>query len=262
MNARERFNLTVHFGKPDRVPNEEFGYWFETIERWWREGLPTMDVESYFHLDRRREWYLLTWPLCDSLDADDVNYFNSPIYLGPIPPFESKILTEDDANQIVLDNWGRKKQIRKRMGTIPQYLEFPIKTIKDFNEYKKRLDPKSPERFPKNWRTLVKMYKIRDYPLGINLLGFFGFPRMLMGIQNLSIAYYKDPELVMAINEYWCDFQIEICQKILDEVEVDFVQFWEDMAYNKGPMISSKLFSKFVAPYYKKTTRFLKEYGS
>jgi len=263
MNARERFNLTVHFGKPDRVPNEEFGYWSETIQRWWREGLPTMDVESYFHLDRRREWYLLTWPLCDSLEAEDINYFNSPVYLGPIPPFESKILADYGTVKIVSESWGRIKKIKKRMGTIPQYLEFPVKTIKDFKEkeIERRFNPKSPSRFPKNWSTLVKAYKIRDYPLGINLLGFFGFPRILMGTRNLLIAYYKDPELVRTIVEFWCDFQIEICRMILEDVEVDFVQFWEDMAYNKGPLISPKLFCKFVAPYYKKITRFLKEYG-
>jgi len=261
MNARERFSLTVHFGKPDRVPNEEFGYWSETVERWQREGLPVMDVESYFHLDPRREWYLLTWPLCDCLNATDVNYFNSPIYLGPIPSFESRILTEDEATQVVSDEWGRMKRIRKRMGTIPQYLEFPVKTVKDFGEFKKRLSPTDSGRFPKNWRTRVKVYETRDYPLGINLLGFFGFPRILMGTRNLSIAYHKDPELVTAIVEYWCDFQIEICKSILDDVEVDFVQIWEDMAYNKGPIISPKLFCKFELPCYKKLIRVLQEYG-
>jgi hypothetical protein len=44
MNLRERLLLTVHFQRPDRVPNFEIGFWDETVERWYKEGLP-----SYIH---------------------------------------------------------------------------------------------------------------------------------------------------------------------------------------------------------------------
>ncbi|MGQ9515417.1 MAG: uroporphyrinogen decarboxylase family protein [Thermoproteota archaeon] len=178
-----------------------------------------------------------------------------------MPKYSYKILEEDLETRVLVDPWGIKKRIRKSLPTIPQFLEFPVKTMKDFETYKIRLDPDDPERFERNWPELVQRYKQRDHPLGLNYVGFFGHPRNLMGLTNLSIAYHKEPELVKTILEHWCDFLIEISQKVLEDVQVDFVQIWEDMAYNKGSLISPKIFREFMMPYYKKLTRFLRENG-
>ncbi len=40
MNSRERFLSTMHFHKNCRTMLWEFGYWKDTIERWFDEGLP------------------------------------------------------------------------------------------------------------------------------------------------------------------------------------------------------------------------------
>ena len=40
MNARERFNRVMHFQPVDHVPDEEFGYWDETLQVWHMQGLP------------------------------------------------------------------------------------------------------------------------------------------------------------------------------------------------------------------------------
>ena len=52
MNHKERFLRTFQFKDVDRVPDYEFGYWTETIDRWHKEGLPLEkrthgDVELY-----------------------------------------------------------------------------------------------------------------------------------------------------------------------------------------------------------------------
>lgn len=258
MNARERFFLTTHFGKPDRVPNEDFGYWDETLERWYGEGLPRgVDVESYLGLDPRRENYLLTSLYIGAFPEKETK---RPVYIGPVPS-QHRVLEEDAETVTLTDVWGVKKRVRKWMPTIPQFLEFPVKNMKDFEELREQLNPGSPERFPKNWPKTADDYRVRDHPLGIQFLGFFGHPRNLMGLANLSIAYYTDPELVHAIQDHWCNFCIEMSRKVLEHVELDFVEIWEDMAYNKGSLISPSVFRKFMTPYYMKLTRFLKENG-
>jgi len=40
MNARERFLAVMDFARVDRTLEWEFGYWGETVERWYGEGLP------------------------------------------------------------------------------------------------------------------------------------------------------------------------------------------------------------------------------
>jgi uroporphyrinogen decarboxylase len=259
MNARERFNAVTHFEKPDRVPNEDFGYWDETIERWYGEGLPrSSDVEEYLGLDNRREKYLLSSIFVGAFPEREER---RPIYIAPMPKYGYKVLEDDGERIVIVDTWGIKKMVRKSLPTIPKFLDFPVKTMKDFEAYKVRLDPRDPERFPSNWPELVQKYKVRDHPLGLNFVGFFGHPRNLMGLTNLSAAYVRDPELVRAILDHWCDFLIEISKKALQDVQLDFVQIWEDMAYNRGSLISPRIFKEFMTPYYQRLTRFLRENG-
>lgn len=40
MNTRERFLAVMNFDKADRTLLWEFGYWKETLVRWYAEGLP------------------------------------------------------------------------------------------------------------------------------------------------------------------------------------------------------------------------------
>ncbi|MCL4552814.1 MAG: hypothetical protein M1305_04590, partial [Candidatus Marsarchaeota archaeon] len=40
LNQRERWLATMRFQEVDHVPDEEFGYWDETLVRWHEEGLP------------------------------------------------------------------------------------------------------------------------------------------------------------------------------------------------------------------------------
>jgi len=200
----------MHFQEVDRIPNEEFGYWGETIERWRGEGMPAdADEELYFGLDIRRERRLM--PVNTS---------------GPIPG-----------------------------------LGFRILSMEDLEKARPHYNPHSSERYPGNWNELVENYKNRDYPLGLNITGFFGQPRGWMGLSNVCMAYYDKPELMHAMGELWADFLIESSRKALEEVDIDFVQVWEDMAYNNGSLIAPQTFREFMTPYYKRFTDFVRSKG-
>lgn len=210
MTHRERFNRVMHFKKPDRIPNEEFGYWSETLERWRSEGMPAdADEELYFGLDIRRERRLLR--------------INNG---GPVPDTSVAVRSLDD-----------------------------LKRLRPY------FNPHSPERYPENWNELVEEYKTRDYPLGLNVTGFFGLPRAWMGLANCCVAYYADPKLMHAIGDFWADFLIESSRRVFADVEIDFVQVWEDMAYNHGSLISPKTFREFMTPYYRRFTDFVRSHG-
>ena len=211
MTHRERFNRVMHFQDVDRIPNEEFGYWEETLERWQGEGMPVdADEELYFGLDIRRERHLF-----------------QPDY-GAIPALDHGITTMEELE--------RAK---------PHFYD--------------NLD--SPKRYPENWDQMVQDYKKRDYPLGLNFSGFFGQPRNWLGLSNLSIAYYERPKFVHALSDFWADVIIGTISRALDEVDFDFVQVWEDMAYNHGSLIAPKTFREFMTPYYRRVTDFIRSKG-
>ncbi len=211
MTHRERFNRVMHFQEVDRIPNEEFGYWEETLERWRSEGMPAdADEELYFGLDIRRERRLF-----------------QPNY-GPIPAISHGIDS--------MENLEKAK---------PYFYD--------------SLD--SPERYPTNWAEMVENYKKRDYPLGLNFSGFFGQPRGWLGLARTCIAYYEEPEFMHALGQFWADVIIGTIRRALDDVDFDFVQIWEDMAYNHGSLISPHLFREFMTPYYRQVTDFIRSKG-
>jgi hypothetical protein len=56
MNSRQRFQETMHFGKPDRVPYFEEGMREGVIETWRRQGLPhDADLSKLFSYDKRED---------------------------------------------------------------------------------------------------------------------------------------------------------------------------------------------------------------
>jgi len=271
VNARERFVATTKFEKVDRPLLWEFGYWPDSIRRWYREGLPeqkgipkeeddTVFGEGLFSDEEDEE--------C-TRDVDVHNYFGLDKGLVKVPinswmfPFEEKILQEDDINKIIIDKMGVKKRVRKDGSTVPQFLEWPVKDRDNFERIKERFEPKVEERLPKNWSKIVEKYKNRDFPLAIGgwWSGFFGSLRYLMGTENLCSGYYDKPRLIKYIANFLADFWINIWSEPLSQVDVDCAILWEDMCYNKGSLVSPAIFREFMMPYYKKLTRFLTDNG-
>ena len=243
MNARERFLRVMHYEKPDRLPFQEWlGYWGETLNRWYGEGLPRgMNVQDYFGFDKREV---------------------VPIDFGPIPRFVPKTLEEDERYRVEVDGMGIKKRVLKTHTSMPHFIEFPVKTPEDWEKMKKRFDPRDPRRNPITWSDeLLEYYETTDRPIRLSMPGFFGQPRHFMGLPSLLISFYRNPELVRDMMNYWADFLIETVREAVKKARIDYVTIWEDMAYKHGPHISPKLFREFMLPCYRKVTDFLRKNG-
>jgi len=82
-----------------------------------------------------------------------------------------------------------------------------------------------------------------------------------MGLENVSLAFYDDPRLVHDMLDFLADFYVETIHPALDELELDYATFWEDMAYTKASLISPKMFQEFLTEPYAKVTSLLREHG-
>ncbi|MCM8806470.1 MAG: hypothetical protein NC926_00700 [Candidatus Omnitrophica bacterium] len=249
MTGRERWNRIFSFQKVDRIFNCEFGWWTETLLRWHKEGLPE---------------YVKT-----NEDGDRFFKFDPigviPINMGFLPPFEEKIIEENDRYIIKQDSQGVILKIFKNeTQTIPHYIKFPIENKKDWYEIKERLIPNISKRYPdeETWEKLKKEWRNRNYPLGISVGSLLGWIRNWMGFENCAISFYDQPELIEEIMDYIVYFVLTLIEKALEEIkDIDFALFWEDIAFKTGPMISPKQFEKFMVPRYKKITERLKKVG-
>lgn len=240
MNSRERILSTVLGKKIDRLPFFfYFGPWGETIERWKNEGLP-----------QDREWHE-DFGFDAGIAVVNVN-------LGYCPDFGYMQVEERDDSLIVRDRSGILKEIRKHGTSIPRFIDYPVKTPSDWKELKKRLNPDSPGRFPDNWEELTEKYNKGDkvVQLGTWPYGLFGTLRDMMGVEELLVSFYEQPELIHDMMDYLTDFWIAIYEKVCKDVKVDCIHMWEDMSGKDGSLISPKMVREFMMPDYIKIKKF------
>ena len=245
MNDRERFLATMNYQARDRCPWGEMGFWPETLERWHQEGWPEdVYLNQFFGFDRLRD--------------------GVPISLEFEPSFKSEVLEETDRHRIVRRTTGViAREFKGELSYhMPQWLSFPLETRQDWeNQIKPRLDPDSPLRYPEYWDEKVCNWKARDYPLTMRLGSIFGFLRNWMGIENIAVALYDDPAWVQEMMDYMAEFFCTCGRRALEDLDLDYILLWEDMAYKTGPLISPDMFRRFMLEPYKKLTGFIRDHG-
>jgi uroporphyrinogen decarboxylase len=264
MTTRERFRKIAHFELTDEIFISSYHQWFwwDVLVRWYSEGAPHSVVysrehlEDFFGFDR-----VVPMPVISNEYGLGKSF--GPPYVPPwIPLFEREVIEEDNNTSTVLDEGGRKiREWKDQPERMPQWLEYPVKDKKTWNEAKKRLDPHEHTRYPAWWNDQVNGWKDRDYALGLCVGSYFGLLREMIGFEQLSIMLYDDPKLVHEMNEYMEYFWLEIIKKVTKDVELDFVLYWEDMAYRSGSLISPKMFKEFMMPHYKKVNEYLHSIG-
>ena len=267
MDARRRFLEVACFGSPDKIPLALGGIRPLTRMRWIREGLPEdADVLDYFGIRgcTLGSVGLATYPH----QGREWNPGSSVINLGPIPPFEERIISQDDRYRVWVDSLGITQRGLKDdwsggwSGFATRvFIDFPVKKRADFEEMKRRYDPKDPRRYPKNWDEIAESLKRRSHPVFINIRGPFWWTRDMVGLKGLSVMIHRDPELIREIMEFCAEFQVEALERCLETVEVDYVIMSEDMAYKKGPMIGPQTVERFMKSPYTRMVRFFRDHG-
>jgi uroporphyrinogen decarboxylase len=145
------------------------------------------------------------------------------------------------------------------------YLKFPVETHDDFRELKKRYVAQLDERYPANWKDLVPEWKRREHVLVLGrncaACGFYWRAREWMGTENLSFAWYDDPDLAHDMMEFFADFTIEVAKPILAEIDAEYFVLNEDFAGKGGPLLGPEIFKEFVFKPLKRLVDFLKSHG-
>jgi uroporphyrinogen decarboxylase len=272
---RERFDAAIHFRKPDVMPWVET-FWDETVIQWLKQGLPA-DRVTVLEWEMGRGGTLLgNMPAVRGFNVN--SYFGChrlfgclmQADIGPMPRYKLQLLNETDRYAEFLTETGAKAR-RSKTGeydwySMPMFIDFPVKNRETWHEYRKRLDPHDPRRYPKDWdaEAYVRTFETyQDGPTMIRFNGFYGFGAQLMGIPTFNVMFYKDPELMHDMIEYWEYFTIETIRLAVETLRdrVDLAFWWEDMSDRHGPCVSPRIFKEFFLPHYKRVTGFLAHHG-
>ncbi len=268
--SRERFRGICHFERPGDlmlVTPYFHDFWTETLDEWVKQGAPEEMRQSRFrgeyfqlnHIRMLREINLGMF-MDKTIDVGGVPYVYG---IPPVQPqYETTILEEDEEMVVLVNAGGQKiRASKKHPEKMPMYLDFPVKDRASWEQYKKRLDPATLERWPTDWDGYVKRMNSKDEPVMLNVGGLFGYLREWMGVEPLLYLLYDDPNLVEDMMEHMVYLQTEIVSRVLADIKVDFAMYWEDMCFKTGPLISPKMFKRFMVPRYKKVTEMLRDAG-
>ena len=236
-------------GEPvDRLPfGVGIGYWpwGETHERWKREtGRQDLDIARELGFD---------------------GSFASPaLKLGMFPEFENKVIEETPEFVVSRDWRGITMRNRRDGHSMPEFLEYPVKTRADWEQLKReRLEPLRAGRVCEDWEAFrARLQKTGEaVQLGCFPFGVFGTPRDIVGVESLLLRFYDEPELIREMMAHLTTLWLSVWEQVVREVRVAHIHIWEDMAGRQGSLISPQMIEQFMMPCYDRTLEFARAHG-
>lgn len=247
MTPHRRFLALMRFQDVDHVPLWEWLPWPSALRRWQRESLgPNRQPPEYLDCENKVQCGADLWML---------------------PRFEEAVLAEDERYITKRNEYGivERKPISPDEMSMPEHLEYPVKTRADWESLKRRFDPDDPARLGGDWAEKCAEWR-RTEPILIfqahRSPSLFGFVREMLGAERTLYAFHDDPALVHDMMEVYTEFVARMLQRVLDAgTPLSAVYFWEDMCYKGGPLISPQMFREFMLPRYRRITELARSRG-
>lgn len=214
--------------------------WGETLERWKIEcDDPQLDITSYFSFEK--------------------SFHQPSLYSGIFPEFNFQVLEESERFIISRDTRGIVMRNRRDGGSMPEFLDYPVKTPADWEKLKQeRLDPTFTGRVNIDWEAFHTRLKetgeavqVGSFPFGV-----FGTPRDFMGAEELLVAFYSEPEMVRDMMNHLTTLWLAIWEEVAAHVQIDHIHIWEDMSGRQGSLISPAMVESFMMPCYDRIVDF------
>lgn len=271
MNHRERTRAILHYEDYDRLPLVHFGYWDETLDKWADEGHITAEQAMNWS-DGNPTDHAIAKKL--GFDFNWANHFSPRT--GLYPEFDVVVVAQlaDGTRQV--RNIDGVIVLEKDDATgIPAEIDHLLKTRTDWEtHYKPRLEYQL-ERITStriNAPTETLTYgnggqdylhnSEWDYPYGLFCGSLYGKIRDWVGLVGTAYIQADDPILFDEIIETVGELCYRTTEYALSQFDqFDFAHFWEDICFNKGPLINPRVFKAKVAPHYRRITELVHSHG-
>lgn len=275
--AAECLRRIFLFEKPEYIPNfENAGMGPRLEQQWHTEGLPAgVSIDNYFGFVNPIHWY--GWIGRGKFD--------------PFPGVQGQgVIAEDDHSTTYRDCWGRETQWFKdemMSENAHRVLKEGVVNRADWQKFIGHFDRNDPWRYPgsvdpsrtpvclsaiifpparyqgeiTSFADLEKMAAAGETLLQITAPSMFGELKEMMGYENLCRALFDDRPLVKEIIDTRTDLALAVINKVMDRIPFSILHFWEDMAYQSGPLINPKVFAELAGEAYTRIIELFKSKG-
>ncbi|MCE9615912.1 MAG: hypothetical protein K8T26_16700 [Lentisphaerae bacterium] len=226
--------------------------WGETAQRWRREsGNPNLDHGR--ELAYEPDFAVTRWS-----DGKEC------LQPGIFPHFERVVIREDADTITVRDERGITKRDRRDGGSMPEFLDYPVKTPDDWQRLKaERLNPHTPGRITMDWDAFRARIKATGQAVQVGWFpyGVFGTPRDFMGAEEVLIAFCTEPAMIKDMMQHLTTLWLHLWEQVARDVQIDHIHIWEDMSGRQGSLISPAMVESFMMPCYDRIVDFARAHG-
>ncbi len=193
---------------------------------------------------------------------DHVPYFEDGLRDDVLARWHEQGLAPD-ADLAQMFHTDRRERIPLSLEPLPGLKKWPT-SRRGLAALRRRLDPDEPSRLPEDWAARVKAWRGREHVLELAIhRGFF----LSLGVHDWArfeeVIYLlcDAPALVREIMMVYGELAAGLAERVLSEVEVDFVSFSEPIGGNYGPLLSPRQYEEFVLSSYQPVMAVLRRHG-
>ena len=257
MTMRERVLRILRYEEYDWMPVVHFGFWDELYDKWEAEGrIP--GGEERKELGRGNGERMVAEKLGFDIGWGDGASPSNGLH----PGFQWKILrTFPDGSRHVRQSDGVTVMDHPGVLSIPSEVDHLLKDRASWEEhYLPRLQW-IPDRI-KAGDFAVCQREDRAELQSLYAGSLIGWARNWIGIEGLSYMLADDPELVREIIDTIGGLLLRVVGEFLERgAKPDYLHFWEDICFNKGPLVNPAFFREACAPWYGKITDVARKHG-
>ncbi len=236
MNDRQRVLSAMRYEPVDKPPLHLVKPWYDTLERWYGEGLPRgSDVHELLGLR--------------SYEVRNISC-NTALY----PVIEERIISEDGDFVTALDEYGRTTRGFKSHTSLPEWVSFPVNSADDLRVFlDEHYDVSDLDaRFPHDWEENVRLAQESGAVVLIDGGCYYWTLRSIAGVEQASYLLHDAPDLVEELFERYCTVVMEGISRASKLGQIDAIGCGEDIAFKTGTLMSPAMFRKLIYPRYKR----------
>jgi uroporphyrinogen decarboxylase len=202
----------------------------------------------------------------------------------PIPGVADQgVVFEDEEKVVIRDCWGAENERPKAsqgQATGAYHLaKGALETPEEWLKLKSHFDPEEPLRYPshwdgsrpalylpwptqgpqpydriypKSWEERVAEWKARESILTVEGPSMFGQIKEEMGFEAYCMAICDRRDMIEDVMETRTRLAETVLDRIYDQTQFDVLHFWEDIAYNSGPLLGPDVIRDLGAARYKR----------